>query len=77
MEEKLYSILSGVLDIPANQVTDETSPENTAGWDSFNGLMLVTELEKGFDVKFDIEEVIAVKNVRDIKEALQRHGVIF
>ena len=37
--------------------------------------MLVSELEKNFNVKFIIDEVIAVKNFKDIKDALKKHGV--
>lgn len=72
---KLKQILAKVLEIDSATITDETSPQNTPSWDSFNGLLLVTELEKGFDVKFTIDEVVAVKNVRDIKKALEKHGV--
>ncbi len=73
--EKLKIILSKVLEIDPATITDETSPQNTPSWDSFNGLLLVTELEKGFGVKFTIDEVVAVKNVSDIKRALIKHKI--
>ncbi len=73
--DKLKQILAKVLEIDPGMITDETSPQNTPSWDSFNGLLLVTELEKGFNVKFTIEEVVAVKNFTDIKKALIGHGV--
>ncbi len=75
MENKLKNILSTVLKVDASTITDESSPDNISTWDSFNGLMLVTELEKGFDVKFTMEEIMLVKNVKDIKESLRVHGV--
>ena len=73
----LRSILSKVLEIDGSEITDDTSPENTESWDSFNGLMLVSELEENFKVKFTMDEVLAVKCVRDIKEALRTHGIKF
>ncbi len=75
--EKLKQILAKVLEIDPASITNETSPQNTPSWDSFNGLLLVTELEKGFNVKFTIDEVVAVKNVFDIKCALEKHGINF
>jgi len=72
---RLKAILSKVLEIDENKITDETSPNNVPTWDSFNALLLVSELEKAFNVKFTMEEVTAVKCVRDIKEALRRHNV--
>ena len=71
----LEKIIARVLDIDHRIITDETSPMTVANWDSFNGLLLVTELEKNFNVSFDIEEVANVKNVGDIKRVLQIHGI--
>ena len=75
--EKLIMVLSKVLEVKPESITDETSPENTPSWDSFNGLLLVSELEEVFSVHFSMEEVYAVTKVKDIKEALSRHNVSF
>jgi len=72
---KLKEILAQVLQIDPSEITEESSPDTIPNWDSFNGLMLVTELEKTFHVKFTMDEIIAVKTVKDIREALQQHGV--
>ena len=73
--QKLESILSKVLGVAPNAITDTTSPDNVPTWDSFNGLLIVSELENSFKVKFTMEEVIAVKCVKDIKKTLARHGI--
>lgn len=72
---RLASILSSVLQIDPANIDDETSPENVPSWDSFAGLMLVSELESAFQVSFTMDEVHTVKCVGDIKKALERHGV--
>lgn len=71
----LEEVLAHVLAIDTAAVTDDTGPHNVESWDSFNGLMLITELEKNFGVSFDLEEVAGVKNVRDIKRILKNHGI--
>ena len=73
--KKLVSLLSRVLDIDEALISNNTSPENTDSWDSYNALLLVSELESEFNVHFSMEEVYAVKCVKDIKEALIRHNV--
>lgn len=73
--QKLLALLSRVLDIDIITITDETSPDNTETWDSFNGLMMVSELENEFNVHFTMDEVVSVTCVMDIKEALKRHGI--
>jgi len=73
--KRLKRILSKILEIEEDKITDETAPDNVETWDSFNGLMLVSELENEFNVKFTMNEVTSVKCVKDIKEALKKHGV--
>ena len=75
MSEKLYDIISKVFSVPISEINDESSPETIESWDSFNGLILVDELESNFNIKFSVSEIIDVKNVKDIKRYLNSHGV--
>jgi len=75
MSEKLYDIISKVFSVPISEINDESSPETIESWDSFNGLILVDELESNFNIKFSVSEIIDVKNVIDIKRHLNNHGV--
>ena len=68
-------LLSRILDINIDNISDQTSPDNTENWDSYNGLMMVSELESEFNVHFTMDEVVEVKNVGDIKAALIRHNI--
>jgi acyl carrier protein len=72
---KLLNLLSNVLDVAPGSISDTTSPENTDAWDSYNALVLVSELESEFNISFEMDEVYAVKCVGDIKQALERHGI--
>ena len=75
MYKKLYDIISKVFSIQISEINDESSPETIESWDSFNGLILVDELESSFNIKFSVSEIIDVKNVKDIKRHLNNHGV--
>ena len=75
MSNKLYSIISKVMDVPESEINDQTSPENIESWDSFHGLVLVDELENTFNVKFTIEEIADVQNVADIKRHIKNHNI--
>ena len=74
MSNDLYKIIAKILSISESGISDESSPENIESWDSFNGLVLVDELESHFNVKFTISEIIDVKNVADIKRHLKNHN---
>ena len=75
MTSTLYEIISQVFSVPISEVNDKSSPENIESWDSFNGLVLVDELETNFNIKFTISEITDVKNVADIKRHLKNHNV--
>lgn len=76
MSNKLYEIISNVLDVPESEINADSSPDNIENWDSFNGLLLADELETKFNIKFTNEEMLEVKNVADIKKYLGNHGII-
>ena len=56
------------MEIESSELTDESSPEDIENWDSYNGLLLVDELESEFNVKFTVEEVFDVHSIADIKK---------
>ena len=75
MSNDLYKIITRVFSISESEISDESGPKTIESWDSFNGLVLVDELENHFNVKFTISEIIDVKNVADIKRHLNNHGI--
>ena len=74
--KRVEAILSKVLELDENEIRDETSQDNVETWDSFNSLMLVSELENNFNVRFTMQEVTIMKSVKDIKDILKKHGII-
>ena len=74
--KKLGSIIAKVLEIDEKSITDNTEIANVEAWDSFNGLMLFSEVEDEFGIKFTIDEIGTVKLVRDIKDMLKKKGVL-
>ena len=75
MSEKLYQVIAKILDVPVEEINDESSPETIETWDSFNSLMLADELESEFNISFELEEIIDSPNVAAIKKHLKNHGV--
>ena len=73
--KRLKSILSKVLNIPPDEIQDPLTPNDVEGWDSMNALILVSELERSFKIKFTYADVTGVKCIGDIKTALTRLGI--
>ena len=75
MVNNVYAIVAKVFSTSESELNDESGPENIESWDSFNGLVLVDELENHFNIKFSISEITDVKNIGDIKRHLKNHNI--
>ena len=75
MSEKLFEIISRVLNISIAQINDDSGSESIPEWDSFNMYVLLNEIEKEFNIKFSLEETLEIKNVGDFKKQLEKHGI--
>ncbi len=75
MSEKLFEIISRVMNVPILEINDDSGSESIQEWDSFNMYVLLNEIEKEFNIKFSLEETLEIKNVGDFKKQLKKHGV--
>lgn len=73
--KKFNKILFSTLGITEKELNDKLKPEDVESWDSFNGLVIASELESTFNINFTTEEVTGVKNVGDMKSVLRKHGI--
>jgi len=76
-EKKLKKILSNLLKIDITEVTDDTSSKTEELWDSFNTLNIVMEMENEFEVEIDLEQLVGIKNYRDLVVILNNKGINF
>jgi acyl carrier protein len=69
-EDKLTEILSKVLLLDKDEITDNLRRKDFESWDSMAHLIIVTEIENEFEIFFEDEEVIEIWTVGDIKKVL-------
>ena len=77
MVRTIYEIISEIMNVPITEINDKSGPETIERWDSYNGLLLVDELESEFNISFSLEEMSDTHNISDIKRHLKNHGVSF
>ncbi|MGO8673076.1 MAG: acyl carrier protein [Capsulimonadaceae bacterium] len=75
LDTRLATVLSAVLEIPVEQVGENTSPDTVATWDSMRAMTLVVSLEEEFGVQFTDHEILEMANYSLIKLTLQEKGV--
>ena len=71
MPKTLFEIISRVMNIPIEKISDSSGPDSIPDWDSFNMFVLLDEIEKEFDVKFSLEETLEIKTVGDFRKKLE------
>ena len=69
-ENKLLDILSKVLLLDTDRITDDIRRKDFEPWDSMAHLVVVSEIENEFEIFFEDEEVIELWTVGDIKKVL-------
>lgn len=70
--DSLKQIVSRVLNIAINKINEKVSRNNTEEWDSFNHLLLISEIEKELKVKFTMLEVEQIKAFKELQEVVSK-----
>jgi len=72
--EALKKIVAKVLNVDESKVDDSLTIDHTEQWDSFNHLLLISEIEKNLGIKFSIQEVEKIKSFKDLREIVLSKG---
>lgn len=67
---KLIPIFQKVFKKDNLTVTLSTSAKDIDNWDSLTHVVLLHEIEKTFNIQFELEELISFKTVEDIIKAI-------
>jgi acyl carrier protein len=53
-------------------LTETTTANDVDGWDSLTNMLLISEIEKTFQLHFSFREIVRLKNVGDLCAAIAR-----
>ena len=68
--DRVRTIASDILEVPAAKITPDSSPENIETWDSVHHLNMVLALEQEFNLQFEPEEIDQMKDIQHILDIL-------
>jgi len=68
--KKLEAIFSDLFDEEIS-LSDQMSPADIEEWDSLMQISILAAVQDEFDVSFEIDEIVAMKNVGDIVAAIR------
>lgn len=70
MLETLNQLFQKVLKRNTVELTVESTAQDVPGWDSLTNMILVSQIEKTFGIKFSFREIVKFKNVGDMCTAI-------
>lgn len=71
--DQVANVIRKVVKQPRLEVTAETEAGHVDGWDSLHHMMIIVDVEKVFDIKFDFMEILEMKSVGDICKAVENN----
>ena len=73
--DRLRKLVSEVLRVPEELVTDGMTLLNTESWDSFAHLELIVAIESEFGINLSADDIAGMTSFSAIRSALARLGV--
>lgn len=67
----LISLFAEVLQMPAAELDDDSSPETVKRWDSLAAMALVAAIEERFDVQLSTKQIMKMNTIGRARKALQ------
>jgi acyl carrier protein len=69
--DELKATIASALNVPVDQVADDSSGRTLPGWDSIGHINVVIALERRFSASFTVEEIMAMRDVATIRTILE------
>lgn len=72
--QKLKSIMSKALRVPADKISDVATMKDVPGWDSLTHMDLILAIEQAFGVQLSGDDIADMQSVPMIVQILQKHN---
>ena len=72
MIDKLIELISEIIDLPIDEIDENTGPESTPEWDSLAHLCIIAALEEKYNIKLDMNQIALIKNIIDIENLIKK-----
>ena len=76
-EQQLAEIFHDALGIQTSLINDSLVYQGVPEWDSISHMVLISQIEEGFKVSLDTEDVIDMNSFSKAKEILVKYKIFF
>jgi acyl carrier protein len=75
VRNRVFKIVSQVFKMPLENISEDSSPDQIAKWDSLEHMNLILALEEAFKVQFEAEQIGQMQSVGLILLTLKEKGI--
>ena len=69
--DRLISLFAEGLGAPPENLSDESSPDNTPEWDSLAGMQMVALIEDTFGIRLSTREIMTMRAIGVARQVLR------
>ena len=73
---ELYTLISEVMRIPTEEISDSFSMNDSDAWDSLKHMELIVSIENKFNVDLSADDIVEMIDIKRIKKILNKKGAI-
>ena len=74
--DKVKEIIANSIEVEINKIDEDTAIGDFPNWDSMGQLVIITSLEKEFNIKFDPEDIMELEDVGDMIAAIEEQTTV-
>jgi len=63
INERVFKVVSQILEVPMEDINEDSSPDSIENWDSLRHMNLILGLEEEFGIEFTDEQIVEMLNV--------------
>jgi len=75
MKDKIFQIVSKIMEIPLNDINIDSSPDTIANWDSLRHIKLILAIEEILNIQFSDDEIVSITNVRSLIDNIEKREI--
>jgi acyl carrier protein len=72
INDGIFNAFEKVLGHKNFELNDHTTAKDVDGWESITHMMIITELEEIFTIKFKLMDLMVMDNIGDLKQVITK-----
>lgn len=73
LTQQMFAVIAAAFGCPPEQISLSSTPDTIAGWDSFNHLKMIMDVEAAVGIEFDTREIVSIRSIGQLVDVVTAH----